>query len=150
MGDRVIYDSGLPRTAKVKDIISCDTWHWPIANSPDLLTLKEITLTIPPPDTSRRDTVIWKGTQGGPYSIKYAWNQIREERNKVFWHTLIWFPGRIPKSAFFLWLAVKRKLGTQDRIHNIQSDAKCLLCGLEQETHNHLFFQCPQVNKFGG
>ena len=52
MGDRVIYDSGLPRTAKVKDIISRDTWHWPTANSPDLLMLKEITITLPPPDTS--------------------------------------------------------------------------------------------------
>ena len=58
MGDRVIYDSGLPRTAKVKDIITHDTWHWPIANSPDLLLLKEITLTLPSPDISQSDVLL--------------------------------------------------------------------------------------------
>ena len=54
----------------------------------------------------------------------------------------VWFNGCVPKSAFFLWLAVKKKLGTQDRLRHIQSVASCLFCGLDLETHNHLFFQC--------
>ena len=71
------------------------------------------------------------------------WNQIREAKSKVAWSSLVWFNGCVPKSAFFLWLAVKKKLGTQDRLRHIQSVASCLFCGLELETHNHIFFQCP-------
>ena len=43
MGDRVIYDSGLSRNSRVADIINMDVWHWPVANSNDLLILKEQT-----------------------------------------------------------------------------------------------------------
>ena len=39
-GDRVIYDSGLPRYVQVSSIIAEEQWHWLIANSPDLLLLK--------------------------------------------------------------------------------------------------------------
>ena len=83
MGDRVIYDSGLPRTAKVQDILSHGTWRWPIANSPDLLMLKEFTLTIPAPNISQSDTVIWRNSNEHTYSTKNAWNQIREVKSKV-------------------------------------------------------------------
>ena len=126
----------------MQDIIFHDTWRWPIANSPDLLTLKEITLSIPPPNTSLSDTVIWRNSNEHTYSTKNAWNQIREVKSKVDWCTLVWFNGCLPKAAFFLWLAVKKKLGTQDSIRNIQSTALCLFCGREIETHSHLFFQC--------
>ena len=40
-GERVIYDSGLQRTARVRDIIHNGQWRWPVSNSPDLLTLKQ-------------------------------------------------------------------------------------------------------------
>ena len=41
MGERVIYDSGLQRHAKVATIIRNGEWRWPLANSNELLTLKE-------------------------------------------------------------------------------------------------------------
>ena len=37
---------------------------------------------------------------------------------------------------------MKKKLGTQDRIHNPIPGILCLLCGSQLETHEHLFFQC--------
>ena len=46
-GDRIIYDSGLPRYARVSDIIDGENWHWPIANSPDLIFLKNSILHDP-------------------------------------------------------------------------------------------------------
>ena len=53
----------------------------------------------------------------------------------------MWFPGRIPRASFILWLAVLQKLGTQDRL--CFPIAPCLLCHSQQESHDHLFFQCP-------
>ena len=46
MGDRVIYDAGLPRNAKLASIINEHCWQWPIANSTDLLALKVETLSL--------------------------------------------------------------------------------------------------------
>ena len=40
-GERIIYDSGLPRHARVASIIQDGRWHWPVANSPNLLVLKQ-------------------------------------------------------------------------------------------------------------
>ena len=35
------YDSGLPRNVKVAAIINVDVWQWLVANSTELLTLKD-------------------------------------------------------------------------------------------------------------
>ena len=59
------------------------------------------------------------------------------------WHNLVWFHHGIPKAAFILWLAIKGRLGTQDRLHISTSDPKCLLCYTDLETDSHLLFSCP-------
>ena len=65
---------------------------------------------------------------------------MRTSVNQVSWCSLVWFPGRIPKAAFILWLAVRGRLGTLDRIHWSTYSPICFLCGSEQEIHEHLFF----------
>ena len=109
MGDRVIYDAGLPRTARVSAIIRDNTWHWPVANSPELITLKETTLGLPPPDNNMKDRISLSPTTSKIYTTASAWNLLRDVKGKVIWHNLVWFSGHIPKAAFILWLAVKQK-----------------------------------------
>ena len=55
----------------------------------------------------------------------------------------MWFPGRIPRASFILWLAVFKKLGTRDRVYITTQNAQCYLCHSQQESHEHLFFECP-------
>ena len=55
MGNRVIYDSGLSKAAKVEAIVNGDIWQWPVANSTELIMLKEFTLDIPPPNHARKN-----------------------------------------------------------------------------------------------
>ena len=50
MGDRVIYDSGLGKEAKVCKIIINNQWRWPVTNSTDLLRLKRGMAAIDNPD----------------------------------------------------------------------------------------------------
>ena len=57
-------------------------------------------------------------------------------------YILVWFSKTIPKAAFILWLAIKNRLGTQDRLHIAFSDPKCLLYSTHMEIHRHLFFEC--------
>ena len=62
------------------------------------------------------------------------------------WHKLVWFSGKIPKAAFCLWLAVKGRLGTQDRLPFLDPNIKCLFCNGCVEDHNNLFFNCPTTS----
>ena len=56
--ERVIYDSALSRQARVASIISNGQWAWPIANSPDLLVLKQAIPNSWVPHPSQQDEVI--------------------------------------------------------------------------------------------
>ena len=143
MGDKVIYDAGLPRNATVASIINGNTWQWPTANSPELLVLKEDTLQLSYNPCGSQDRIHWPPSSSGIFSIRTAWEHIRQAKALVPWKHIVLFSGNLPKASFILWLAVKGQLGTQDRLHNLPPNTSCLLCSLQLESHNHLFFYCP-------
>ena len=72
---------------------------------------------------------------------------LQSSKKKVEWHSLIWFPGRVPSAAFFLWLAVKQRLGTQDRLFQPAPWVLYHLCGTCLETHDHLYFGCATTKQ---
>ena len=143
MGERVIYDSGLPRHAKVATIIHGGEWRCPPANSTELLTLKDAILYDLTPHMEEDDMVVWALTSSGVFSIKSAWMAIRRSSPPICWDKLVWFHGNIPRASFILWLACKGKLSTHDRYRLPQEAGSCLLCNLTPESHHHLFFECP-------
>ena len=55
----------------------------------------------------------------------------------------------MPKHAFILWLTVKDRLMTRSRILKFQrlDNSNCLLCDIEEETRDHLFFKCSKSMK---
>ena len=142
MGERVIYDAGLSRNATVSTIIHEGSWRWPLANSTELMALKDETasLTFLPNDGS--DTIKWLLSSSGRFSVCSAWDLVRENKPHVTWKHIVWYSGNIPKASFILWLAVKKKLGTQDRFPLLPQGNLCLLCNIQRETHDHLFFEC--------
>ena len=144
--ERVIYDSALLRQAKVASIITNGRWMWPIANSPDLLILKQAIPFTMVPDVSKGDEVIWSYSKSGRYSTNLAWLALRDRHSLVTWHKLIWFPKAIPKCGFILWLAIRERLGTLDRLHVASSGWTCFLCNSCVENHEHLFFSCSYSN----
>ena len=149
-GDRVIYDSGLPRYARVSEIINGENWCWPIANSPDLIILKNSIPSSLVPRPTTMDGVFWRASPTGSFSIKAAYKSLAPNSNKVVWHKLVWYPQFIPKASFILWLAIRGRLGTQDRLHISSTNPKCLLCNNQMETHNHLFFNCSVTSSIWG
>lgn len=58
---------------------------------------------------------------------------------------MVWYSKNIPKWSFILWLAVQQKLNTRDRLLNwgMIVEGDCTFCTNGQESHHHLFFQCP-------
>lgn len=62
----------------------------------------------------------------------------------VEWHHLVWFSSSIPKHSFILWLAINRKLMTQDRMQIWQTEINLYypFCMVEKDSVDHLFFNC--------
>ncbi|XP_024008024.1 uncharacterized protein LOC112084011 [Eutrema salsugineum] len=78
------------------------------------------------------------------FSAKDTGDQIRKARAKVMWHKGVWFSHATPKYSFLTWLAIKNRLTTGDRMMNWSQnvDARCVFCGDQVETRDHLFFTC--------
>ena len=70
---------------------------------------------------------------------------------KVEWHKLVWARGAAPRHSFLLWLAVNRKLLTQDRLKQMGDSmvSRCPLCRCDEEALDHLFFRCSFSQKIG-
>ena len=86
-------------------------------------------------------------TSKGELKSRIAYEYFRPKANKLLWTKVIWNNFTTPKHAFILWLAMKEKLLTKDRLHDPQIDQICLLCRAEVETTKHLFFQCSFVQQ---
>ncbi|XP_074265961.1 uncharacterized protein LOC141588416 [Silene latifolia] len=91
---------------------------------------------------------IW-GTNKGVYTPTAGYKWLRGDTPKVDWHPVIWGRLNTPKHSFIAWLYVLRRLATNDRLghHGMQVDGDCELCGLEYETHEHLFFGCKYSSR---
>ena len=88
-----------------------------------------------------RDHIKLIPSSSGTFSSKSTWQALRVRRPKVPWHALVWFSEAIPKTGIILWLAIRGRLGTKDRLHTGISPY-CLLCDACFESHDHLFFNC--------
>ena len=142
-GDRIIYDSAIHRNAHVAEVIGGGRWNWPIANSVDLIAIKNSCGDYPL-DDSREDTISWALTSSGVFTVTSAWNQIRPRMQVVDWHTSVWFPQGIRRHAFIVWLVIHDRLDTQDKLlkWGLINSMSYVFCRANVEDRNHLFFGC--------
>ncbi|GJX65786.1 RNA-directed DNA polymerase, eukaryota, reverse transcriptase zinc-binding domain protein [Tanacetum coccineum] len=112
----VIKSSGFNLNAKVADLVSNNNWNWPNDWS---VRFKEV-LDVPVPvlDQDRDDMALWFDKQNVEvrFSVKEVWTVLRPDVPKVLWHKHVWFSQCIPRHSFILWMAIKGRLKTQDRI----------------------------------
>nr|GEU55720.1 RNA-directed DNA polymerase, eukaryota, reverse transcriptase zinc-binding domain protein [Tanacetum cinerariifolium] len=50
------------------------------------------------------------------FSTSIVWKDVIGGNGKVSWYKTIWHPNCIPKNTFILWIAVKKRLCTQDKM----------------------------------
>ncbi|KAL0294493.1 UNVERIFIED_CONTAM: hypothetical protein Scaly_3120600 [Sesamum calycinum] len=86
----------------------------------------------------------WSSSKGLDTSKVYEY--FRPKRAKQPWQTVIWKAFIPPKYSFILWLGLRGRLSTRDRLMFLQEDSSCSLCINIQETAKHLFFECPFSN----
>lgn len=102
-------------------------------------SLREVQLT-----EGLDDAILWKHTTSGNYSASSAYKvqflaTTRSPMYKVIWKA--WAP---PRAKFFAWLAIQDRIWTNVRLarRGWPNNGPCALCRREQESIEHLFFQC--------
>ncbi|KAL0856009.1 hypothetical protein Bca101_061162 [Brassica carinata] len=96
---------------------------------------------------SDKDIVLWKHAEGkfrNNFSTRKTWDQIRNVRSVCTWYKGVWFPQSTPKYAFTMWVAIKGRLQTMDRMQkwNSSINTTCVLCNDAPESCAHLCFGC--------
>ncbi|XP_047342829.1 uncharacterized protein LOC124946311 [Impatiens glandulifera] len=97
--------------------------------------------------SDRADVHSWVAEENGKLKSRIVWNVIREKGQTVDWAALVWSSKFILRHRFILWLALRGRLNTRDRILAYMDipDANCLHCDGNTESICHLFGSCPFV-----
>ena len=80
---------------------------------------------------------------GSTLNIQAAYDFLRNKAQHKFWAKIVWHPCLVPKHGFILWLCVKSRLLTRDRLLFLETNRECPFCNREEESAAHLFFLCP-------
>lgn len=96
------------------------------------------------------DAWFWKYERLGHYSVKSAYNAIRDEdgthrtEDSFKWKQL-WKLQIPPKVKHFIWRAIKNVLPTKDQllIKRVPMLVMCPACNMETETVIHSLVHCP-------
>ncbi|GJW32963.1 reverse transcriptase zinc-binding domain-containing protein [Tanacetum coccineum] len=148
VSSRDIFRSGLNPKSRVSDIINEGIWEWPH----ELLDKYPVLNTCFVQISNERDRLEWRLSDGTVknFSVSQVWSSIRPRDVKVAWYDMVWFAANIPRHAFNLWLIIKHKLKTQDRVYvwdvSNTLGSTCSLCEATPDSHEHLFFMCPFSN----
>lgn len=69
---------------------------------------------------------------------------LRGDGEKVDWSAAIWTSRSIPRQSFHAWLVVQNRIPTRDRMigWGIQVPPLCLLCNVNDESRDHLYWDC--------
>ncbi|XP_071714307.1 uncharacterized protein [Rutidosis leptorrhynchoides] len=149
---RDINRAGYNKDATVADLISDATWNWQIEWRCKYPMLSNISI----PDISDPDVVKWRGPDGNlqDFSVRLVWDSLRQRAPIVGWSHMVWFSQNIPRHALILWLLIKDKLMTQDRLKpwDLRTQGGvtllCSLCKFQQDSQSHLFFECTFSSQF--
>nr|GEX77632.1 hypothetical protein [Tanacetum cinerariifolium] len=141
---REIYAAGFSNDDIIIDCISDSRWKWPSGWTTKFPTLHMY--KVPILNNAIEDKLMWRNNNGDimEFASGKVWKDLRCLNRKVNWWKVVWFPQNIPRQAFVLWLAVKGKLVTQDKLSlwHPDKDWKCSLCMKIEDSHRHLFFEC--------
>ncbi|GJW10218.1 RNA-directed DNA polymerase, eukaryota, reverse transcriptase zinc-binding domain protein [Tanacetum coccineum] len=99
------------------------------------------------------DKVKWKCTNGKivNFSIKNVWEDWRPNKPQVCWKKVVWYSQDNPRYSYILWLAIKEKLMTQDRMmwmEMARSSKACFGGLLWKYAYNKMNVTSTMINGF--
>lgn len=63
-----------------------------------------------------KNKILWGPNSANSFSTEALWDSFKTRRENVAWHGLVWFKKNVLRYAFTLWLAIKDKLTTRDKL----------------------------------
>jgi hypothetical protein len=138
-GFRVVYDAQSNIEAKLSFVICNGEWFWRPARSKALVDiqarLSEVCL-------GQCDNLVWTVSKKGVYASSETWEALRKKNAKVIWWKKVLFPLDIPKQTFILWLTMKDRLLTGERLlkWGYKGEVYCCFYHSQLETRDHIFF----------
>ncbi|GJV38923.1 sodium/hydrogen exchanger 6 [Tanacetum coccineum] len=146
---RNIVRSDFSLSDTVSNLISNGSWRWP--HDWSSIFLNVVNILVPEINNDLDDEIVWRDVRGvfQRFSVVGAWDSLRLRVDVVDWYHVIWFLHYIPRHAIHMWLVIKEKLKTQDRLRQWDVGPsidlnllKCPLCDMVPDSHSHLFFEC--------
>ncbi|XP_023642406.1 uncharacterized protein LOC111831641 [Capsella rubella] len=146
----------------VSTLIDPESKRWRVDKLRELFPPKEITLImgIKPSINRTIDTYSWSLTKSGNYTVKSGYEAARllsrPSCDLPFQGPCVtalkaqaWKLKTTRKLKHLVWQCVTGCLATCQRLHfrHIGRDKECPRCGAEEETINHLFFECPPARQ---
>ncbi|KAL2246688.1 UNVERIFIED_CONTAM: Mitochondrial carnitine/acylcarnitine carrier-like protein [Sesamum indicum] len=122
-------------------------WEWQPkkGDSPLLQRLAEIRNRVVTdfgsPEAAIEHLTRWSTPKGLQTSKAYEY--FRPKLARQPWKAAIWKAFIPPKYSFILWLGMRGRLATRDRLGFLQEEDLCSLCINTKESARHLFFECP-------
>ncbi|GJT90597.1 RNA-directed DNA polymerase, eukaryota, reverse transcriptase zinc-binding domain protein, partial [Tanacetum coccineum] len=141
---REIFAAGFSNEDTIAGCILHNKWKWPEEWYSKYPILNQY--IVPTLNNNISDKLMWIGNNGceKEYAINHVWKDLRILNAYVQWWKVIWFTQNVPRHAFVLWMAIKGKLVTQDKLNVWYpgKNLKCPLCLKIEDSHKHLFFEC--------
>lgn len=96
-----------------------------------------------------RDNLSWNDDTSQQVSISTIWDSIRRRTVSPPWLQILWHSLHIPKCSFILWLALKNRLLTFDRMlqFGMNVDPHCKFCTTSHESAQHLLLHCSYTQQ---
>lgn len=128
-------------SALVNSVICSGSWNLNPTNHVRAIDFRHLCSDI---TIRSSDRISWDNTGSNPVSISVIWHSLRPRAAPPSWIKLIWHKFAVPKYSINLWLILKQRLLTKDRMirFHMNVDAACELCNSHPESHEHLFSTC--------
>ncbi|CAA7028585.1 unnamed protein product [Microthlaspi erraticum] len=140
--------SGINRMATVSQACRGSNWVLPRGRHPIITLLRDC---LPPSLhaslNDRPDLFLWRNSINAPpgiFSSSKTWKLLHPSPPPQSWTKSVWLKHRIPKHAFILWLVMRDRLLTHDRLRSwgLSVPSNCLLCDNYSESKIHLLIDC--------
>ncbi|XP_058756625.1 uncharacterized protein LOC131629842 [Vicia villosa] len=156
LGDSLVNILHIPKvfhrhlTSKICDYVDNNNWsfHDNVYTAfPSLL--ERIKKIIHLPLIAEEDDLIWKELDNGHLNLKSAYRFFHASTPAASWKTFLWSPNVPPSHSMIVWRLINNKIPTDENmsIRGFAFPSICNLCNSNQETSQHLFFDCVYVRK---
>ncbi|CAK9136531.1 unnamed protein product [Ilex paraguariensis] len=94
--------------------------------------------------SDKMDRLIWKLTDSGEFTVKSAWQRVRNSVEIDRVASVIWKQSASPSARHLSWKIYKNAVLVDSNFQRIgvMLASKCVLCGHAVESVEHVFIQC--------